>query len=245
MVVERKFIEDALARYRVEMFLREKLERVGLSGVTIQRTPMVTRITVEVANPGRLIGKKGRSIKKLTDVIAQEFGVKDPQIAVVPVENVELEPQLMGRFIARNIETGRPIRPTIHSALKKIMDAGALGAEIRVSGKIVAKGGKAKSLRVAAGYLPKAGEVTELLKKASVIARPQYGAVNVAISITPPGVSFPDKEIKKVELARVIKYAEEKALPEIGKGAEAEREAAVTPPSEREKEKGRRPPRRK
>jgi len=213
MAIERKFIEDALSRYNVATFLKQKLERVGFSGVTIQRTPMVTRITVEVANPGRLIGKKGRSIKRLTDIIAKEFGVVDPQIAVVPVEKPELEPQLMARFIARRIETDKPIRPTIHAALKKIIEAGAQGAEIVVGGKIVAKGGKARSMRVAWGYLPKAGEVTRLIRKAYVTARPKYGAVTVRISIAPPGIVFPDKKAGViVAVPKIIKYAEAKNI---------------------------------
>lgn len=208
MVVERNFIEDSIARYLVASFLKKKLERVGFSNVAIQRTPTVTRITVEVANPGRLIGKGGRSIKRLTDVIAKQFGMQDPQIAVVPVENFDLDPQLVAKQIARSIESGKPIRPTIHMSLKRIMDAGALGAEIKVGGKIVAKGGKAKSMKVAAGYLPKAGELTRLLKKADFVARPKYGAINVRVTITPPGV-LPSEKVKKIELSKTLKYAEE------------------------------------
>ena len=227
MAIERKFIEDAITRYLVSSFLKAKLERVGFSSVTIQRTPMVTRITVEVANPGRMIGKKGRSIKRLTDVITQQFGVSEPQIAVVPVENIELDPQLMAQSIVRRIESGKPLRPAIHIALKKIMEAGALGAEIVVSGKIAAKGAKARTMRVATGYLPKAGAPTALLKKASVVARPKYGAINVKISITPPGVSFPDRKILAPPvLPKIIKYAEE--APKEGiiaeKGAEEKKE---------------------
>ncbi|MEM3592614.1 MAG: 30S ribosomal protein S3 [Candidatus Micrarchaeia archaeon] len=208
MAIERKFIDDAVTRYQIANFLREKLERVGFSNVTIQRTPMVTRITVEVANPGRLIGKKGKSIKTLADTIQREFGVSDPQIAVVPVEKVELEPRLVAYSIAKNIEAGKPLRALIHSSLKKIIDAGALGAEIVVGGKIAAKGAKAKSMRVAWGYLPKAGEVVKQIRKAQVTARPKYGAINVRVSIAPPNAVFPDK-VSKVEVPNIIKYSEE------------------------------------
>lgn len=208
MAIERKFIDDSVTRYQIANFLREKLERVGFSNVTIQRTPMVTRITVEVANPGRLIGKKGKSIKTLADTIQREFGVSDPQIAVVPVEKIELEPRLIAYSIAKNIESGKPLRALIHSSLKKIIDAGALGAEIVVGGKIAAKGAKARSMRVAWGYLPKAGEVVKQIKKAQVTARPKYGAINVRVSIAPPTAVFPDK-VAKVEVPNIIKYSEE------------------------------------
>jgi len=205
MAVERKFIEDALVRYQVSSFLRSRLERVGFSNVTIQRTPMVTRITVEVANPGRLIGKKGRSIKRLTDTIAEEFGISEPQIAVVPVEKIELEPLLMARFVVKRIESDKPLRPTIHMVLKKIMDSGALGAEIVVSGKIVAKGGKAKSMKVSAGYVPKAGDIIRKLRKGSAVARPKYGAINVRVTIATRD-AFP--EARRVAIPAIIKYAE-------------------------------------
>jgi len=214
MAVERKFIEDAIVRYKVSSFLRSKLERVGFSNVSIQRTPMVTRITIEVANPGRMIGKKGRSIKRLTDTIAHEFNVIEPQIAVVPVENIDLEPMLVARFVVRRIESNKPIRPTVHMALKKVMDAGALGAEIIVKGKLAAKGGKAKCMKVTAGYLPKAGEIIRKLKRADVVARPKYGAINVRVIIATKE-AFP--EARKVEIPVVIKYAEnpeEKAIVE-------------------------------
>ncbi|MCS7109752.1 MAG: 30S ribosomal protein S3 [Candidatus Micrarchaeota archaeon] len=214
MAIERKFVEDAVTRYQIANFLREKLERYGFSNVTIQRTPMVTRITIEVANPGRLIGKKGKSIKALAEKIEKEFGVKDPQIAVVPVEKIELEPRLVAYAIAKNIEAGKPLRALIHSSLKKIIDAGALGAEIVVGGKIAAKGAKAKSMRVAWGYLPKAGDVVKQVKKAQVTARPKYGAINVRVSIAPPDAIFPDK-LSKVDVPNLIKYSEEEERQEM------------------------------
>ena len=233
MAIERKFIEDSVTRYQIANFLKEKLERVGFSNVTIQRTPMVTRITVEVANPGRLIGRKGKSIKFLTDSIQQEFKVNDPQIAVVPVEKIDLEPRLIAYSIAKSIESGKPLRALIHLSLKKIIDAGALGAEIVVGGKIAAKGAKARSMRVAWGYLPKAGEVVSQIKKAQVTARPKYGAINVRVSIAPPTAVFPDKVAKQVTVPNVLKYSEEK---------KETREAA---PAAEEKKPDRAPRRRK
>ncbi|MEM2174573.1 MAG: 30S ribosomal protein S3 [Candidatus Micrarchaeia archaeon] len=210
MAIERKFIEDALTRFFITSYLKEKLAKVGFSKASIQRTPILTRISVEVADPGKLIGKKGRSIKKLTEIIEKEFGVKEPQIAVSPVEKFELDPQLMAMMVAKKIEKNRPIRPTIHLALKRIMDAGALGCEIRVSGKILAKGAKAKSIKVYAGYLPKAGDLTKVVKVGEYVARPKAGAINVRVLITPPG-ALPEELVKKFKLAKVYQYAEKES----------------------------------
>ncbi len=209
MAVERKFIDDAISRYRVAAFLEKELDRAGFSRVEIQKTPMVTRIVVEVTKPGKVIGKRGKTIKDLTDAVQKEFHIDNPQISVSEVRASELEPRLMAKKVVKLIEMGKNIRRMLHAAIKTIMDSGALGAEIVASGKISAKGGRAKRLRVAAGYIPKAGEPKRLVSEAHVTAYPKSGAIGVFVRIVPPGTEFPDKKITKpVELPRVIAAAE-------------------------------------
>jgi len=207
MAVERKFIEDSISRYKLAAYLEKELDRAGFSKVDIQRTPMVTRINVEVTKPGKVIGRKGKTIKDLTDAIQKNFGVDNPQISVSEVTNENLEPRLVAKRVVRSVEMGRNVRRILHFTLKTIMDAGALGAEIIASGKIAAKGARAKRLRVGAGYLPKAGEPSRLVRVAHVTAYPKFGAIGVCVKIVPPGTVFPDKKTKPVELPRVIKEA--------------------------------------
>lgn len=208
MAVERKFIEDAIARFNVANFLERELDRAGFSKVDIQRTPMVTRIAVEVTTPGKVIGRKGKTIRDLTDAVQREFGIENPQISVVDVRNADLEPRLVAKKVVKLIEMGKNVRRMLHAYLKTIMDAGAMGAEIVASGKIAAKGGRSKSLRVVAGYMPKAGEPARLVRRAHVTAYPKSGAIGVLVCIVPPGTVFPDKVAgKKIELPKVISTA--------------------------------------
>lgn len=212
MAIERKFIEDSISRYRLASYLEKELDRAGFSGVEIQRTPMVTRINVAVTKPGKVIGRKGKTIKDLTESIQRNFGIENPQISVSEVTNESLEPRLVAKRVVRAIEMGGNVRAILHFTLKTIMDAGALGAEIIASGKIAAKGARAKTLRVGAGYIPKAGEPARLVRSAHVTAYPKFGAIGVLVRIVPPGTVFPDKEtVKPVELPRVIKEASEES----------------------------------
>ncbi len=235
MAIERKFIEDSVNRYRVAAFLEKELDRAGFSHVEIQRTPMVTRIAVSVMNPGRVIGKKGKTISDLTAAVQKEFKIDNPQISVVEVHTVELEPRLMAKKAVKMIEMGKNMRRILHSTLKMIMDAGALGAEVIASGKIAAKGGRAKRLRVSAGYLPKAGEPSRLVKIASITAYPKSGAIGVVVKIVPPGTVFPDKKVKPVVLPRVISAAE--IEPDIGKGVPVKKAEALEADTIHEEEK--------
>ncbi|MBM3229221.1 30S ribosomal protein S3 [Candidatus Parvarchaeota archaeon] len=210
MGIEKKFIEDSIIRHRVSEFLERELDKAGFSRVEIQRTPVVTRIAVEVTNPGRVIGRKGKTIQDLTEAIHREFKIENPQLSVIETRNEHLEPRLVAKKACRYIEMGKKVRAILHFLLREIMSSGALGAEIVASGKIAAKGGRSKRLRVVAGYIPKAGEPARLVTQDHVTAYPKSGAIGVLVRIVQPGTVFPDKKPgKAVELPRIIAAAED------------------------------------
>lgn len=244
MGIEKKFIEDAVTRYQVAKFLEGELDRAGFSRVEIQRTPMVTRVAVEVTNPGKVIGKKGKSIRDLTDLISREFRIDNPQISVVESARPELEPRLIAKKACRYIEMGKKVRAILHFLLRDIMRNGALGAEIVASGKIAAKGARSKKFRVFAGYIPKAGEPARLVAEDHVTAYPKSGAIGVLVRIVLPGTVFPDKlPAAKIEIPKIIASAAD-VTDRTPREATGEEKKQITAPPKREFAK-RRPPMRR
>jgi small subunit ribosomal protein S3 len=209
MIYQEKLIEEPFSKYQVMKFLEKKLDRAGLASVDIQRTPLVTRITLEVTNPARIIGKKGRLINELTDTIKHEFKIENPQISVIEVREPFLEPRMVAKRAAKYIEMGKKVRAVLHYLLREVIRAGALGAEIVAAGKIGAKGARAKSLRVVAGYIPKAGEPARLIRVAHLAANTRSGVIGILVRIVPPGTVFPDKKTTQVVLPKVIEAATE------------------------------------
>jgi len=209
MLYEDKLIEEPLNKYKLMKFLEKRLDRVGLASVDIQRTPIMTRITLEVMNPARIIGRRGKFINEFTEVIKKEFEIENPQISVIEVRNPYLEPRMVAKKATRYIETGKKVRAVLHFMLREIMRSGAIGAEIVASGKIGAKGARAKRLRVSAGYIPKAGEPTRLINEAHINANTKSGVIGVLVRIAPPGTVFPDKKTEPVALPKVIESARE------------------------------------
>jgi len=207
MTVERKFMEDATVKLRVSKYLEKALSKAGFSRVDIQKTPMLTRITVYVTNPGRVIGRGGETINALTDTIKNKFHIDNPQISVAEVANPKLEPRLVARYVAQSLERGANARRLLHMVLRDIITNGALGAEIIASGKLAAKGAKARTIKVRHGYLPKAGGVTSLVDEAKIAAYPRYGAIGVTVRIVQPGTVFPDRKIKEIALPKNIAAA--------------------------------------
>ncbi len=209
MLYQEKLIEEPISKYQVMKFLEQKLDRAGLASVDIQRTPLVTRITLEVTNPARIIGKRGKLINELTEVIKKEFKIENPQISVMEVRNPFLEPRMVAKKAAKYIEMGKKVRAVLHFVLREVIRAGALGAEIRAAGKIGGKGAKAKSLRVMAGYIPSAGEPARLVRVAHLNANTKSGVIGVMVRLVPPGTVFPDKQNVQVVLPKVIEAASE------------------------------------
>jgi small subunit ribosomal protein S3 len=224
MASEKKFIRKALSEFRVKEFLEEELEKAGVSSIEIQKTPVATRITINVRRPGIVVGKQGRAIKDLCDALEKRYGIENPQLEVVEVRRPELDPKLAAEKIARQIEIRGNAKQAIAFTLREIMGAGAIGAEIIVAGKVIGKGAKAKVIRARAGYLKKSGEIMKLVREGKFTAYPRAGAIGVTVKIVPPGTIFPDK----VDVSQIILKAPEAAA-EVAAEPAAAGETAAEP----------------
>jgi small subunit ribosomal protein S3 len=141
----------------LDEFLSETLRDAGYGHVDVQKTPIGTRITLSVTRPGLVIGRKGAGIKDLTTKLEQKFGLSNPQISVTELEAPELNPKIMCNRIAQLIERGTAFRRAAIWTNNTIMNAGALGVEITVAGKLRSE--RAHFEKHAAGLVPKSGDV--------------------------------------------------------------------------------------
>ena len=198
MPLKPPFISESMKRIRIEEFLLSELGRAGYGGMEIQRTPLGTRIAIYAERPGMVIGGHGKQIKKLTKTLEDEFKIENPQIEVREVEVPELNAQIMAQRIASALERGMHFRRVAYTALKRIMDAGAKGVEIIISGKI--SGERARYEKFREGYIRKCGEpVEKFARVAHVQARLKPGVMGVTVRIMPPSAIFPDEVKPKVE----------------------------------------------
>lgn len=210
MPVERTFIKLGLKRVELETFLERELERAGYGGVDVRRIPTGTRVALYVERPGMVIGRKGKSIKQLTDDLEKKFGLENPQVEVVEIPKPELSGPIMAKRVAFAIERGINVRRVCRSMIRRIMNAGARGVEIVVSGKIA--GERSRSERFYQGYLRKSGEPAEkLVSHGYAVATLKPGTAGVKIRIMPPDVSLPDE----IKVEAEVKPTEEAPAAEV------------------------------
>ncbi|HEC77439.1 MAG TPA: 30S ribosomal protein S3 [Thermoplasmatales archaeon] len=215
MAIERKFVQENQKRVLLKEFLMNESERAGFGGLKIQRTPMGTLITMQIERPGLIIGRGGKRIKELTETIENRFKVENPQIEIEEVgSNIALNAQLMAQKVASALERGWHFRRVGHSTVRRIMDAGARGCQIIISGKLT--GARHRTEKFTAGYIKYCGEVAkEVMEEGMAVAITKPGIIGVKVRLMRPDAKLPDEvellEEKKEEIKKeMTKEAQER-----------------------------------
>ena len=155
----KNFIEQGIKLMQINEYLRSELVRAGFAGIELQRTPLGVRITLKTSRPGLVIGKGGKRIQEITDVLQNKFQLELPQIEVEEVEEPDLDAQIMAERLAYSLDRGRHYRRAGYYILRKVMDAGARGVEIIVSGKVTSQRARTQIFR--AGTMSKSGQSSQ------------------------------------------------------------------------------------
>jgi small subunit ribosomal protein S3 len=178
----------------LDEFLSKQLADAGYGGVDVQKTPVGTRITLYVTRPGLVIGRKGMGIKDLTDRLEKQFGLTSPQISVLEVEIPELNPRIIANRVSQLITKGTAFRRAALWALNTVMNSGALGAEIVISGKLRSERSHFEKYTI--GIVPKSGETaTRIVKEAVAHVLLKMGLYGIRIKIAYKDAVPPDFEI--------------------------------------------------
>ncbi len=196
MSVNKYFIKESLKRHHIDDYLSHELKRAGYSKCELAKTPLGMSVIIYAARPGMVIGRRGQSIRDLTRILDEKFNLENPQISVAPIDVPELDPKVMAGQVTSALERGIHFRRAAYWALRRIMEASALGAEIIVKGKLSTDRGRYEKYRE--GYLPKAGDpILKQLRTAVAYTQLKPGIIGVKTSILPPNAKFPDKPIIK------------------------------------------------
>jgi len=192
--IHKYFVKENARRAEIDEFLSQELKRAGYSKVEMNKTPLGTRVVVYAAKPGLVIGRRGQSIRDLTAVLEQQFGVQNPQISVATLEAPELDPKVVASQIAMALQRGIHFRRAAYWALQRTIEAGALGVEISIRGKLTTD--RARYEKYKAGYLPSVGEAIDRIVRFAVVdTQLKQGLFGIRVRLMPPNISLPDRPV--------------------------------------------------
>jgi small subunit ribosomal protein S3 len=192
MSIVKRFITEAIKKTEIDEFLQKKLERAGYGGVDLSKTPLGTHVVIYAMRPGIVIGRGGETIKELATTLEENFNISNPQISVSEIEVPEFNAFVVASRVASALQRGVHFRRAGFWALNQVMDAGALGVEIVISGKLRTERARFEKFR--AGYFPRCGDAAlKYMKKAEAHVQLKPGIIGVKVKIMPPDAMFPDK----------------------------------------------------
>lgn len=217
MSVVKHFMTESIKRTEIDEYLQKKLDRAGYGGVNISKTPLGTHILIYAMRPGIVIGRGGETIRELASFLGEKFGVSNPQISVSEIEVPELNAHVVASRVASALQRGVHFRRAGYWSLNQVMEAGALGCEIVISGKLRTERARFEKFR--AGYLIKCGEPSlKYMQKAVAHVQLKQGMFGIRVRILPPDTVFPDKltiaDTLPPEDELAAKVAEKEAKPE-------------------------------
>ena len=228
-MIERKFVTKKIKEQQIEEFISQTLKNVGHSHTSLQRTPVGEKVVIYASRPGLVVGRKGENIKKLTNTLKRKFNLENPQIEIAEVEQPNLDAQIVAERIASTIERFgiQKFKAIGHKTMTDVMNAGALGIEIIISGKVPSA--RAKSWRFYSGYLKKCGNTALTnVEIAYGTAKLKSGIVGVKVSIMASTAGLANKiTFKEVQAPE--------AQATSGAPEKAEEPAKADPPKKRKR----------
>ena len=214
MSAVKNVIKDNYNMVLLKDYLRSKIKDAGFSNAEVSKTPTGTRVVLHVTRPGIVIGRKGTGIKDLTEKLESDFGLKNPQIAVEEITKPELSPEVMCNRMASHLERGTAFRRATMWTIQQIMEGGAMGTEITISGKL--RGDRSAFEKHSQGILPRAGHHADVIVSEDIAhVETQMGLIGVRIRIAKKEKLIPEFELKgktqaqKDEEIRIKKEADE------------------------------------
>ena len=190
---ERKSVKLKKNEFAIKEYIKNNLGKGKLSRVRIEYTPIGEKVIVSTNKPGLVIGKRGEKIEELTNLLRTDFKLENPRIEIEEIKNPELDAQGIADEIALGLERLGPLKFKViaYKNLQRVMNAGALGVEIVLGGKLPSS--RAKTWRFSQGYLRKVGDSAKVVDRARAVAQTRPGTVGVKVSILSPNVILSDK----------------------------------------------------
>lgn len=131
----KNFGDSILEDSKIRKYLMVRLGDANISKIVIERTLKLVTITVCTSRPGIIIGKGGEKVEALKKEL-KKITDKDIQINIFEVKKPDLDANIVGANIAKQVEGKIAYRRAIKQAIANAMRGGAEGIKVQISGRL-------------------------------------------------------------------------------------------------------------
>merc|ERR1712071_498258 len=184
---KRKHVAEGVFKAELDGFLRRELAEDGYSGVEVRITPKRTEIIILATRTQNVLGDKAKRIRELTALVQKRFQIKDGAVELFAekVANRGLCAIAQCESLRYKLEGGLAVRRAAYGVLRFIMESGAKGCEVVISGKL--RGQRAKAMKFTDGLMIHTGHpVTEYVDTAVRHVMLRQGVIGLKVKIMLP-----------------------------------------------------------
>lgn len=181
---KRKHVSDGVLYAELNEFFGRELSEEGYSGVEVRLTPSKTEIIVRATHTQRVLGENGRRIRELTSLVQKRFKYADGAV-VIYAERVQqrgLSAVAQCESLKYKLLNGLAIRRAAYGVVRYVMESGAKGVEVVVSGKL--RAARAKAMKFQDGFMIHSGQpVRDFIDTATRHVLLRQGVLGVKVKI--------------------------------------------------------------
>jgi small subunit ribosomal protein S3e len=184
---KKKFVADGVLYAELHELLTRELAEEGYSGVEVRVTPSKTEVVIRATRTQSVLGEKGRRIRELTAVVQKRFGFPEGSVElfVEKVANRGLCAIAQAESLRYKLVGGLAVRRACYGVLRFVMENGAKGCSVSVSGKLRAQ--RAKTMKFTDGYMISSGHpVKEYVDTAYCHVKLRQGVLGIKVKIMLP-----------------------------------------------------------
>ncbi len=208
-MLKKYFVKQGIREVSIGDFISNNFPSADYSKIELQRTPLGIKVLIYTHKPGRVIGRSGSKINKITEQLKNKFELDNPQVDVKSIDNPNLDARIVAKQIKTAMERGYNHKKIGNLSMKRVMEAGALGVEIIISGKL--GGSKSRTAKFTYGYLKHCGDTAQkLVDYGFVEALTRPGKIGIKVKIMKNFMDITGEILKKDEKVEGKPREEEK-----------------------------------
>lgn len=120
---------------RIRQYLHARIRKGGVSRIIIERTLKRVTVSIHTSRPGIIIGKGGAEVDLIKEEL-KKLTQLDVQINILEIRKPDLDANIVGESIARQLESRVNFRRAVKMAIQQSMRAGAGGIKVRLAGRL-------------------------------------------------------------------------------------------------------------
>jgi len=182
-----KFVKDGLFKAELDQMLWLELAEDGYSGCEVRHSPHRIECIIMATRTQSVLGEKGRRIRELTALVQKRFGFKEGQLELYAekVANRGLSATAQCESLRYKLLGGLAVRRACYGVLRFVMESGAKGVEVVVSGKL--RGQRAKAMKFTDGLMIHSGQpVRDYVDTAVRHVKLRQGVIGIKVKIMLP-----------------------------------------------------------